>query len=248
MLWDTNLYHDKHRFVAEYGKALLEYVPEDENQVILDLGCGTGALTCELLKKSKNTIGIDYSDDMIKKAALLYPDISFQVMDACNLQWENHFDIIFSNAVFHWISDQDALLNSIYKALKPHGQLICEFGAYNNVALILKAYASAVEKLGYTFVNYFFYPTTEDYNNRLVNTGFTVKRIMDFDRPTPLVDGEFGLRNWIKQFLAKDLFTYSKIEQEEILENVENTLRPHLWNGSKWIADYRRIQVVACKQ
>ena len=38
--WNATLYDNKHDFVAEYGKGLLEYIPQNKNQCILDLGCG----------------------------------------------------------------------------------------------------------------------------------------------------------------------------------------------------------------
>lgn len=42
--WNATLYDEKHGFVAEYGKELLEFVPKNKKQSILDLGCGTGAV------------------------------------------------------------------------------------------------------------------------------------------------------------------------------------------------------------
>ncbi len=39
MEWNLALYDKKHDFVAEYGKGLLEFVPKNSGQVILDLGC-----------------------------------------------------------------------------------------------------------------------------------------------------------------------------------------------------------------
>lgn len=38
--WDAGLYDKKHDFVSEYGKGLLEFVPMNKNQNILDLGFG----------------------------------------------------------------------------------------------------------------------------------------------------------------------------------------------------------------
>jgi SAM-dependent methyltransferase len=57
MKWNAELYEDKHNFVAEYGKGLLEYIPDSKEQVILDLGCGTGTLTHELSQKAYKVIG-----------------------------------------------------------------------------------------------------------------------------------------------------------------------------------------------
>ena len=66
-----------------------------------------------------------------------------------------------------------------------------------------------------------------------------------YDRPTPLRGGEQGLRNWMRQFFAADLGTMPERRQEALLERVEELTRPRLWNGSVWMADYRRLRVVA---
>ena len=52
MDWNAEWYENKHDFVAEYGRGLLSCVPENPDQSILDLGCGTGTLTHALLEKS----------------------------------------------------------------------------------------------------------------------------------------------------------------------------------------------------
>ena len=68
MKWNSNLYDKKHDFVAEYGKGLLEFIPENPNQKILDLGCGTGTLTTQLTNFAGTVVGVDSSYDMIEKA------------------------------------------------------------------------------------------------------------------------------------------------------------------------------------
>ena len=73
--WNAVLYDNKHDFVAEYGKVLLEFIPENKNQSILDLGCGTGILTAQLKNLAEKIIGIDSSNSMIKKAQEQYNDI-----------------------------------------------------------------------------------------------------------------------------------------------------------------------------
>ena len=85
MKWDFTLYDSKHDFVAEYGKELLEFIPQSSTQTILDLGCGTGVLTAQLASKCRKLIGVDSSPDMIDKARKQYREIDFRVADALDL-------------------------------------------------------------------------------------------------------------------------------------------------------------------
>ena len=43
--WDAQLYNDKHAFVYDYGRSLVEVLDPKPNERILDLGCGDGRYT-----------------------------------------------------------------------------------------------------------------------------------------------------------------------------------------------------------
>ena len=53
--------------------------------------------------------------------------------------------------------------------------------------------------------------------------------------------------NWLYQFYASSLSLLAPQEQELLFSRVEARLRPELWDGSQWVADYRRIQAKARK-
>ena len=245
MEWNSTLYDKKHDFVAEYGKGLLEFVPKNDKQAILDLVCGTGVLTVQLADFGNKIVGVDSSQSMIDKAKEQFNNIEFKVCDALALPFENEFDVVFSNAVFHWISDHDALLKSVYKVLKPQGLLVCEFGANGNIATIENAFAKACNSLGYDYKTKFNFPTAEDFEKLLENNGFVIDRIYDYDRPTVLKEGKQGLANWMKQFFASELAVMPEHIQVMIIEKVEEFTRDILWNGAEWVADYRRLRVIA---
>lgn len=243
--WNAVLYDNKHDFVAEYGKELLEFVPKNKNQSILDLGCGTGTLTLQLANFADTVIGVDSSANMIEKAQKQYADIKFMVCDALSLPFEKQFDVVFSNAVFHWIADHNALLNQVHKVLKSNGLLACEFGANGNIATIENAFMNVCRNFGYEYNPKFNFPTSEHFADLLKKNGFMIDKIYDYDRPTPLKDNKRGLANWIKQFFASDLELMSEKVQDEIIKKVEDLTKESLWNGSKWTADYRRLRVIA---
>lgn len=245
MKWDSRLYDNKHNFVAEYGKGLLEYVPADKSQSILDLGCGTGLLTAELARLSGCVLGIDGSSDMIEKARKQYLQLTFEVMDALELPFDHKWDIIFSNAVFHWIADQDLLLQKIHNSLKPSGKLICEFGAFGNIQTIEQGFCAVLEELGHTYHSKFTFPIDEFFGSLLIKNGFIIEEIYAYDRPTPLNDGDKGLYNWAKQFFESDLKELTDTDQDFILRKLLENVRENLWNGTSWVADYKRLRVIA---
>ena len=245
--WNADLYDSKHGFVAEYGRGLLGFVPKGKGQRILDLGCGTGVLTAQLAELAGSVVGVDSSESMIERARRRYPDVRFEVGDALALPFEGCFDVVFSNAVFHWVSDHDALLKQVRRALVPGGLLICEFGASGNIATIECAFAAACRGFGRDYRPRFNFPTSERFAELLSANGFAIDEVRDYDRPTPLADGEQGLANWMRQFFASDLESMSEEMRGEVVWKVEDATRGALWDGAEWVADYRRLRAIARK-
>lgn len=245
MKWNSKLYDSKHDFVAEYGKGLLEFIPNDKNQKILDLGCGTGTLTKEIANSCQYVLGIDGSKEMIEQAKITYPELEFEVGDALKMSYEGQWDVVFSNAVFHWILDHDQLLSNIKSSLRGSGQLICEFGGYGNIGTIENGFKNVLNSIGYDYTSKFNFSTTEKFALLLEKNDFIADELYIYDRPTVLKDGEKGLYNWAKQFFASDLANFDKNEQEKILLELEKQVRNELWDGSNWIADYKRLRAIA---
>ena len=91
------------------------------------MGCGLGNSTKVLKDKfpTAKIIGADNSDEMLKKARELYPDIEFIYLDANgDLNEVNEkFDIVFSNACIQWLPNHNELLPKLMTLLKPNGIL-----------------------------------------------------------------------------------------------------------------------------
>jgi trans-aconitate 2-methyltransferase len=54
--------------------------------------------------------------------------------DLTELRLEEPVDAAFSNAVFHWIADHDALFARLGDALRPGGRLVAQCGGEGNIA------------------------------------------------------------------------------------------------------------------
>ena len=109
-----------------------------ENPMVLDVGCGTGISTFQLMKRVQGKgkfHGIDISQKMInlaitKAVDLSYNNVEFRRGDAELLDFpESSFDLIVSNQTFHFLSNKQKALNEMFRVLKPMGQVALLFFA-----------------------------------------------------------------------------------------------------------------------
>jgi trans-aconitate methyltransferase len=247
MEWDAKKYNTSHDFIFKYGANLFESLPK-ESKRILDIGCGTGQLTKQLADLGHEVTGIDQSANMIEQARASFPELTFLREDILKPSEQlETYDIAFSNAVFHWILDQDLLLKQIYRRLNSHGELLCEFGAAGNVALIRAAFGEELQTLGYVFEEPFCFTPIAEYRNLLAANHFEILFIQEYDRPTPLKAGELGLREWLQQFYPTELDRLTASQKERLFQKIEQKLLPELWHEDHWEADYRRLKIRARK-
>lgn len=246
--WNTALYEQQHAFVWQYGEELLALLDAKAGEWILDLGCGTGQLTAKIAESEAFVQGIDSSLSMIDKAKSNYPQLNFAVADARNFEVDEPLDAVFSNAVLHWIKEPDAVINCVGKALKPGGRFVAEFGGKGNVQAIVRALSSVLSEIGCEepeALNPWYYPSVGEYAGLLENQGFEVSYAVLFDRPILLEGGNAGMANWIEMFAGGFFVGLSEDVRSQVIEAVEHRLRSTQYRDGNWIADYRRIRVVA---
>jgi trans-aconitate 2-methyltransferase len=249
--WNATLYENKHSFVWQYGTDLIDLLSPRTGEKILDLGCGTGQLTDIIAATGAEVVGIDRSPAMIAKAKENYPDIQFLVADGANFSFPEPFDAIFSNAALHWIKPPEAAIACIWQALKADGRFIAEFGGKGNVEQIIAAIDLALNKSGCQLqseLNPWYFPSIGEYATLLEQQGFEVTHANLLARPTKLAGGEMGLRNWLEMFASSLLSIVSPSTQIDIMTEIEEQLRSILYRDGSWVADYKRIRVVATKK
>jgi trans-aconitate 2-methyltransferase len=249
--WDAPTYDSKHSFVWQYGTDVLELLAPGPGERILDLGCGTGHLTNKIAEAGAEVVGIDNSQAMIEQARKNFPRLRFEIADGTDFRFDEPFDAVFSNAAIHWMRDPAAVAASIYRALKPGGRFVAEFGGKGNLKAIKTALHNASAAAGYAVsddVAFRYYPSIGEYATLLEGQGFRVASAAHFDRPTRLSGGEQGLRNWLATFADNVLELLPADKLEEVLAETEERLRAEAYRDGTWFADYRRIRVIAVKE
>ena len=218
--WEAGKYTENFDFVHRYGESVLELVEAEAGGLVVDLGCGNGALTQKLADRGYRVLGGDDSAEMVAEARALHPGLPFQKGDAVTFQLEEKADVIFSNAVLHWI---DGSRQQVHSSLE-------------------RQFA----RRGLAYPRTFYFPTIGEYAPILERAGFRVEYAVLFDRPTEQKTGD-GLADWVRMFVKKPLEGLEPALGDEILRAAVEELRPALFRDGKWFVDYVRIRMKARK-
>ena len=140
--WDADLYDRVSDIQLAWGLEVLERLPLDGDETVLDAGCGSGRVTEHLAERVPRgrLLAVDASDGMVEKAReRLGERARVWQADLAELELEAPVDAVFSNAVFHWIPDHDALFAHVASGLRPGGRLVAQCGGEGNVAEVTEA-------------------------------------------------------------------------------------------------------------
>jgi len=243
--WSPEQYAKNARFVSDLGMPVVTLLEPRAGERILDVGCGDGPLTKKLVDLGCEVVGVDASPAMIEAAKALGLDA--HVMDGQVLHFEHEFDAVFSNAALHWMKQPEAVIDGVWKALKPGGRFVAECGGDGNTATVLRALISALQQRGLDFhaLSPWYFPTVEEYRGKLEAQGFVVSTIALIPRPTPLPG---NLVAWLETFAQSFVAPLRVTERARFLADVEDLCRPTLCDADgKWAVDYVRLRFSATK-
>ena len=200
--WDAHVYHQVSHPQFDWGVVVLDRLPLEGHELVLDVGCGTGRLTEKLLERLPRgrVVAIDQSASMVTRArAHLHPRFAEQVRfvqaDAAALPMAGCADVVFSTATFHWVLDHPRLFGSVYRALAPGGRLVAQCGGGANVerlrrrATALSRDAAFAPFLG-GFQEEWEFADTATAERRLREAGFTDVETSLVPSPVRLPDAE----------------------------------------------------------
>jgi trans-aconitate methyltransferase len=243
--WNVGDYQKFASFVPQLGQPLLDLLQPEKGEAVLDLGCGDGALTEKLAEAGCVVTAVDSSPEMV--AAACARGLDAHGVDARELTFDRQFDAVFSNAVLHWVKEPEKAVAGVFRALKPGGRFVAEFGGKGNVRTIEDALITVVASRGADgrALSPWYYPAPEEYKAILERQGFVVDTIALIPRPTPLPNGMAG---WLKTFAGPFLKPFPPAMHAGILEEAEALMKPVLCDaGGNWHADYVRLRLRAHK-
>ena len=127
----------------QWAAELLAKLVLSGDEAVLDIGCGEGKITAEIAKSvpKGRVVGIDNSKQLIKLAKNYFPkeqqpNLCLMWMDAQKLTFHEEFDVVFSNAAFHWVLDQKSVLIGVKNSLKSGGRVLFQMAGKGNAKAI----------------------------------------------------------------------------------------------------------------
>src|SRR5262245_56486033 len=123
--WDAGLYL---KFAGERTQPAIDLISRislaDPIQIV-DLGRGPGNSTALLHQRwpSARVVGLDNSKEMITAASRAHPDWTWVEGNVATWSTAVPLDLIFSNAVLHWVPDHAGLMPRLLSQVSPSGAI-----------------------------------------------------------------------------------------------------------------------------
>jgi len=205
--WNAADYANNASAQTAWAQSLMAQLNLNGNENVLDIGCGDGRISAEIAGLVTGTVvGIDSAEQMVREATAKYSNkngpLIFRQIDATRLSFKEEFELVFSNAALHWVSDHCAVLAGIKNALRPAGRAVLSMGGKGNAVDILPVVNDLIQTpQWHSFFEGFVFPYAfygdEEYAQWLPEAGLQAKRIELV--PKDMVhDNAAALKGWIR--------------------------------------------------
>jgi trans-aconitate methyltransferase len=251
--WDAALYDRAGAFVPRLAADLVDKLAPKPGERILDLGAGTGDLTRRLADAGARVIGVDASAEMVAEASRKHPGLTFLQGDGQALpriDALDGLDAVFSNATLHWMPRALDVAAGVFRALRPGGRFVAEFGGARCCQTVRAAAADVVSELAEpglpgAATPAWYFPTAGEHASLLERAGFRVREVQWFERPTRF-EGDAGVATWLSLFCAPFLAALGP-RKDDVVARITARCRPALYRDGAFFLDYTRLRFSAEK-
>lgn len=257
--WDAQQYAKHSASQFAWALELITKLKLCGDETLLDIGSGDGKVTATIadrLPRGK-VIGIDNSKEMIELARRRHGDypnlqLKFKHLDVRQLDENNRFDFVFSNAALHWIKNHPPMLLRIRKAIKIGGRLLFQMGGRGNAEQVVAILDKLIGGKWGSYFSGFAFPygfhSPEEYSQWLVDAGLKPLRVELIEKDM-LHNGKENLAGWIRTTWLPYLEKVPPHSRESFIENIVDSylsIHPPDDDGTVHVR-MKRLEVEAVK-
>lgn len=259
--WDAETYDAVSGTQEKWAKTIINTRKWTGKENLLDAGCGSGRVTRILSKViTKGKIyAIDNDSNMVKKAKENLLGIeNVEVLEADLLDIGPSliplkFDVVFSNAVLHWISDHRQVFRNFNDLLNENGVLLIQCGGYGNLQRAIEIFDKA--KALPEFSNYFTRWKNEwtfakpmDTKNILKELGYREANVYLADAPIAF-DSKGDYSVYLKTVILGPYLKHLPSEEIRVkfVDAIIALVEKHRSNPKQWTLDYVRLNIFASR-
>jgi trans-aconitate 2-methyltransferase len=260
--WNSEIYHDISTVQEKWGQDVIRREKWIGNKIVMDAGCGTGRVTRILAQKVRAegmVYAVDIDSNMVCHARKNLKDLENVIIiqgDLIDVKLPRKVDVIFSNAVIHWILDHKTLFKHFWDLLSSRidndkaGKILVQCGGYGNLTSVYKLMKQIKESAEFRghFVNWkepWYFAKPGDTEKLLEEIGFTNIDVYPSDGTTTFPDSK-SYSQFVKTIVMKPFLRYLPDDQLKdrylklFLERVEKS-------GLFWTLDFIRLNIIAQK-
>jgi trans-aconitate methyltransferase len=261
--WDATTYDRISDVQESWGHEVLERRNWKGNEIVLDAGCSSGRITKIISTKVQKgkVFAVDFDSSMItvaKENLAETSNIQYKKADLSQIDLQEKVDVVFSNAVLHWILNHRKVFEHFWQVLKPNDELLIQCGEYGEFAKILPIF-NKVRKSN-KFYNYFcndkgediwkepwYFAKKEDTEKMLQEIGFSSIQVF-------LENKEYEFHNkeeyflFIKTVILQPYLKY--LPNETLKEKFAKSVIQEIETNAKklqWKLDFVRLNINAKK-
>jgi len=126
----SGLYHQ------ERHRAALRFLAPAAHEVILDAGCGNGALSIRMAPHCREVVAIDIAGNAFDPRHRAVPNLRFEKMNVENLSFADAtFDQVVSVETLEHVLDPQRAVAELHRVLKPGGRLVITYPTINRTII-----------------------------------------------------------------------------------------------------------------
>lgn len=254
--FDGKKYEKASDHQKEWGTRLIAELNLKGSESVLDLGCGDGSITAQIsaLLPKGEVLGIDASEGMINAALPKErKNLTFRMIDINDLDFDEQFDVVFSNATLHWVKDHNRLLRNVRCSLRPGGFLRFNFAGKGNCSKFFSVIKEAIARQEFRsfFAEFewpWYMPFLSEYHVLAENSDLQDVQVWGENADKHFPDEEAMIR-WIDQPSLVPFLAYVNEEKKDAFREfvVHRMLEETKQEDGRCFETFRRINVSAKK-